>query len=68
MSQTALENEHQHIEWKESWHDDYLRWICGFANAQGGMLIIGRNDKGKVVGTHPCLSIRTWQTPSSEPE
>jgi ATP-dependent DNA helicase RecG len=42
--------ESQIIEWKESWRDEYLRWICGFANAQGGRLIIGKNDKGKVVG------------------
>lgn len=27
--------EHQNMEWKESWRDDYLRWICGFANAEG---------------------------------
>jgi hypothetical protein len=20
---------------KSSWHDDYLKWICSFANAQG---------------------------------
>ena len=25
--------EHQHIEWKASWRDEYLKWICGFANA-----------------------------------
>jgi ATP-dependent DNA helicase RecG len=42
--------EHQHIEWKESWRDDYLRWICGFANADGGVLVLGRNDKGVAVG------------------
>jgi ATP-dependent DNA helicase RecG len=42
--------ESQHIEWKENWRDDYLKWICGFANADGGVLIIGRNDKGKTVG------------------
>jgi hypothetical protein len=23
---------------KESWQDDLLRWICGFANAEGGDL------------------------------
>jgi len=28
--------EHQNMEWKESWRDDYLRWICGFANAEAG--------------------------------
>ena len=42
--------EQQNIEWKESWRDEYLRWICGFANAQGGTLIIGKNDSGKIVG------------------
>ena len=35
--------ENQNIEWKESWRDEYLKWICGFANAQGGHLEIGRN-------------------------
>jgi len=42
--------EDQRIEWKESWRDDHLRLICGFANAEGGVLVIGRNDKGRVVG------------------
>ena len=38
-------------EWKESWRDEYLKWICGFANAEGGVLVIGRNDKrGVAVG------------------
>ena len=35
------------VEWKESWRDEYLRWLCGFANADGGTLIIGRNDQGQ---------------------
>jgi ATP-dependent DNA helicase RecG len=43
-------SEHQNLEWKESWRDDYLRWICGFANAKGGTLLIGKNDRGTVVG------------------
>jgi len=42
--------ESQVIEWKETWRDEYLKWICGFANAQGGTLIIGKNDDGKAVG------------------
>ena len=42
--------ENQIIEWKESWHDKYLEWICGYANAQGGFLYIGIDDDGKVVG------------------
>jgi len=42
--------EQQNIEWKESWRDEYLKWICGFANAQGGKIYIGCNDNGEVVG------------------
>lgn len=42
--------ESQNIEWKESWRDEYLKWICGFANAQGGVLNIGINDNGVPVG------------------
>ena len=42
--------ESQNIEWKESWRDEYLKWICGFANAQGGKIYIGTNDDGTVIG------------------
>lgn len=42
--------EQQNIEYKQSWHDDYLKWVCGFANAQGGTIFIGKDDKGNVVG------------------
>lgn len=42
--------ENQHIEYKQSWRDEYLKWVCGFANAEGGLLVIGRNDRGAVVG------------------
>lgn len=42
--------EMQNIEWKAKWKDDYLEWICGFANAQGGKIYIGCNDDGEVVG------------------
>jgi ATP-dependent DNA helicase RecG len=42
--------ERQNIEYKQSWHDDYLKWICGFANAQGGVIFIGKDDNGNVVG------------------
>lgn len=42
--------ENQNIEYKESWRDEYLKWICGFANAQGGKLYIGVDDDKEVVG------------------
>lgn len=44
------EKEHQSIEWKESWHDEYLKWICGYANAYGGTIYIGTDNDGNVVG------------------
>ena len=42
--------ESQHTEYKQSWRDEYLKWVSGFANAEGGVLAIGRDDAGKVVG------------------
>ncbi|HHL35581.1 MAG TPA: HTH domain-containing protein [Desulfobulbaceae bacterium] len=45
-----MTKESQNIEWKQIWRDDYLKWICGFANAQGGRIFIGKDDRGKTVG------------------
>ena len=45
-----MTQEDQHTEWKASWRDDLLKRICGFANADGGVLVIGRNDQGVPVG------------------
>ena len=42
--------ETQNIEYKEIWKDEYLKWIAGFANASGGILYVGINDAGEVVG------------------
>ena len=42
--------ESQNIEYKEAWRDEYLKWVCGFANAQGGKIYIGCDDNGEVVG------------------
>ena len=50
-------NESQNIEWKETWRDEYLKWVCGFANAQGGVLEIGKNDRGEVVGVKNILRL-----------
>jgi ATP-dependent DNA helicase RecG len=41
--------EQQNIEYKQSWHDDYLKWVCGFANAHGGTIFIGKDDDGVTV-------------------
>ena len=48
MDLTKKEN--QDIEFKLSWGDEYIKWICGFANAKGGRIYIGVDDKGKVFG------------------
>lgn len=38
-------DESQNIEFKEGWRDEYLKWVCGFANANGGKIYIGvEND------------------------
>jgi len=44
--------ENQNIEWKEIWRDEYLKWVVGFANSQGGKLFIGVDDHGVVKGIH----------------
>ncbi len=42
--------ENQNIDYKRIWKDEYLQWICGFANAQGGKLYIGIDDDQNIVG------------------
>ena len=42
--------ETQNLEYKETWHDNHLKTICGFANASGGVLEIGKDDRGEIVG------------------
>lgn len=43
-------NESQTIEFKQLWKDEYIKWICAFANNDGGKLYIGVNDDGEIVG------------------
>jgi ATP-dependent DNA helicase RecG len=57
MQQVSRVREHQHVEWKESWRDEYQKWICGFANADGGILEIGRDDRGRVVGVQDAVRL-----------
>ena len=42
--------ESQNTEYKSGWRDEYLKWICGFANANGGSIFIGKDDSGNVIG------------------
>lgn len=40
----------QNVEFKRIWKDEYLKWICGFANAQGAVMYFGVDDDHEVVG------------------
>lgn len=48
VNEVGMTKEKQNIEFKATWRDEFLKWICGFANAQGGILIIGKDDNGRV--------------------
>ena len=41
--------ETQNIGYKQSQRNEYIKWICGFADASGGKIYIGIDDKGNVV-------------------
>lgn len=49
--------ENQDIEFKSVWKDEYLKWICGMANANGGIIYIGKDDKGKVIGVNNAVKL-----------
>jgi ATP-dependent DNA helicase RecG len=42
-------SESQNIEFKVTWRNEYLKWICGFANSHGGTIFIGKGDNGSIV-------------------
>lgn len=43
-------SESHNTEYKSAWRDEYLKWICGFANSNGGSLYIGIDDNGNITG------------------
>ena len=45
-----IARESQNIEYKSTWHDEYLKWFCGFANAQGAVMYFGVNNDHEVIG------------------
>jgi predicted HTH transcriptional regulator len=42
-----------------------LKWICGFANASGGKLVVVKNDKGKIVGLENARELLEMLTQQS---
>jgi ATP-dependent DNA helicase RecG len=43
-------NESQNIEFKQSWRDEYIKWLSAFGNTEGGKLYIGVEDDGNIIG------------------
>ncbi|MDL2312816.1 putative DNA binding domain-containing protein [Bacteroidales bacterium OttesenSCG-928-B11] len=50
LNTNQSEKEKQNIEYKSVWDEKFLKWICGFANAQGGKIFIGIDNEGNVSG------------------
>jgi len=42
--------ENHTVEFKQSWHDEYLKIVAAFANTEGGTIYIGYNDRGEEIG------------------
>ena len=40
--------ENQTVEYKASWQEKYLEWICGYANAKGGVLYVAIQERQDV--------------------
>lgn len=41
--------ESQNNEFKLIWRNEYLKWICGFANGYCSTIFIGKDDLGNVI-------------------
>ena len=41
-------DENQTVEYKASWQEKYLEWICGYANAKGGVLYVAIQERQDV--------------------
>jgi len=42
--------ESQDVEFKKNWRDEYMKTLCAFSNTNGGILYIGIDDYGNIVG------------------
>ena len=54
-----MKKEDQNTEYKQSWREEYLKWICGFANAEGGRMLIGVADDKK---GNAIVGVADWKT------
>ena len=63
--------ESQHVEYKESWHDKYLEWVCGYANVFERLDLMERKGSGfkKLYEDYEKLSVNLGKRmPSLESE
>lgn len=58
MATKVLVKECQNAEFKQSWQDEYLKWICTFANTESGSLFVGVDDKSYAL----FMQGRTWDS------
>ena len=45
-----MDLEKHNVEYKKIWKDEYLKWVCAFANTAGGKIYIGINNDKEIVG------------------
>ena len=57
-------SESQNIEFKQSWRDEYIKWLSAFGNTDGGKLyIIGVDDDGEIKGIDNAKNfLKIYQT------
>ena len=61
IKQLIKNGESQHVEFKSNFNIDVLESLAAFANTEGGMVLIGVSDKGKIVGVDlNSESIQHW--------
>jgi len=53
--------ENHTVEFKQSWHDEYLKTIAAFANTEGGTIYIGYDDRREVVGLEKSETKKCWR-------
>lgn len=49
--------ENQDVEFKSTWKDEWLEWVCGMANANGGIIYIGKDDNGVTTGVNSAVKL-----------
>lgn len=62
----SMMKENQNIKWKESWHYEYIKWVCGFTNVQGVHCILVSQRKEIISGMDVRFSPKMMQEVSGK--